>query len=212
MTAANRTTNAGLTSAVIISIAGTALMTAGPLPPNIATAARPGSGALRAREVPSAAACAGVTVGRKRASAEKIVTRWAPCSPSTAGTAHGVHARVSRSGNANSGGMTPTTVNGLPPTCTTLPTAASRPPNCSCHKPYDRMITSADAKLPPGRPSSSTKSRPRKGRALSTVKSDGVTDAVRSRVASPPPTLAVVGTISQPPISSMVEGRACQLM
>ena len=55
-TAASSTTSAGLTSAVIMAMAGDARTSAGPLPPNIATAARPGSGALRTRAVPSAEA------------------------------------------------------------------------------------------------------------------------------------------------------------
>ena len=168
-TAASSTRRAGRTSAVICSIAGTARISARPLPPNSATAVMPGSGALLARAVPSALACSGVAPGRSRASAEKIDI----CStlPSyTGGGAHGVHARVSRSGNANAFGMTPTTVIGFPSTRTTRPIAASGPPNRSCERPYDRTITPADDVwgATPVFASASTNSRPRSGAALTT--------------------------------------------
>ncbi len=54
-----------------------------------------------------------------------------PCGPFTPGTTHAVHRRASRSGNANSRGMTPTIVYGCSSSRSSLPTASGRPPNCS---------------------------------------------------------------------------------
>ena len=109
-TAARRIRSAGRTSAVITSRAGIAVMPAGPLLPNNAIAVCFRSGALRARAVPSAPACSGVTPGRRRAMAENIIRLMTPPGRFTGTTVSRVHACVSRSGNAKPSGMTPMTV------------------------------------------------------------------------------------------------------
>ncbi len=69
---------AGRTSAVIAWSSGTAEMSIGPAAPNSPLAATPMSGAPRARDVASAAACAGVAPARKRAIARKITPTSMP--------------------------------------------------------------------------------------------------------------------------------------
>ena len=109
-TAASSTRIAGLTSAVIACSSGTADTSIGPAAPNSALAATPMSGALRARDVASAAACSGVAPARKRAIARKITPTRAPLFAHHRRYAPRRPRRVSRSGNAKSRGITPTIV------------------------------------------------------------------------------------------------------
>ena len=88
-----------------------AVIVGGSALPNSASAVVPGSRAARARAVPSAATCAGVTPGRIRAMAPKICSEMLlPSSLCTCAMCDGIHTCVSRSGKANAAGMTPTTV------------------------------------------------------------------------------------------------------
>ena len=134
-TVVSRRRMAGRTSAVIASIAGVTVTSEAASLPNIATAANPGSGAVRARAVASVVACCGVTPGFRRAIAPKIWIRRTLLAPNTPPTGMGSQARVSRSGKAKSCGMTPITVTGWSSTRTTFPIALSRPPNHSLHNP-----------------------------------------------------------------------------
>ena len=69
-------------------------------------------------------------------------------------------------GNANDGGITPTTVITAPLTRSGWPTASGERPNCSSHT-LSPIITTGVA---PGRLSSSLKSRPRVGATFSSRK------------------------------------------
>ena len=68
------------------------------------------------------------------AQAPKKSTSAARCRRTRAAAPTASTPRVSRSGNANAFGMTPTTVIGFPSTRTTRPIAASGPPNRSCDR------------------------------------------------------------------------------
>jgi hypothetical protein len=118
-------------------------MSAGPFVPKSASAASPTSGAVRATAVASAAACAGVTPGRSRAiTLNAEVDRVFPSGEIGGGMKYGRHSRVSRSGNLNSRGMTPTMRNGLPLSVRVWPIALGAPANRSCQNPCDSTISS----------------------------------------------------------------------
>lgn len=112
-TATRKVTSAGFTSRVTASSAETADTSAGPLLPKTARSVSPAGGALRARAVPSMAACAAVAPGRNRATAlnSDIEVPGRPAL-TTGGTYIGSHACVSRSGKVKSAGITPTIVYG----------------------------------------------------------------------------------------------------
>ncbi len=177
-------------------------MSIGPAAPNNARPTRLSSEAApRARAVASADAWAGVAPARRRAIARKITPTFAPPSPFTGGTLHAVQARVSRSGNSKSRGITPAIVNGLSSSCTTCPTTSVRPPNRSCQRPYDRMIRSGCPRAP-----SPVRNRlPSSGRAFRIEKRLGVMRLIGMRSGSPAPVRVDV-CVSQPPTSSMVDG------
>ena len=108
-----------LTAALLVAAScggeGTADTVTGPSVPNTAMPTRPRSGAVRPRAVPSAAACSGVAPGRRRPMPANMDSeRLLGFSLSTGRIANGSHARVSRSGNAKSRGMTATTSCGVP--------------------------------------------------------------------------------------------------
>src|SRR5262245_11951840 len=101
-TATNSATIAGRTSRVSASSARSATISAGPVVPNIIISEFGFTETVRARAVASAAACSGVTPGRSVAIALNVTIAGAT------GILMGRHSLVSGSGNANDGGITPT--------------------------------------------------------------------------------------------------------
>ena len=108
--AINRMRSAGRTSPAAASLASCTVIWIGSRAPNSDIATGPASGAAIARAVPSAAACAAVTPGLRRATVRMIVPALAPPGWSTAGICHANHAAVSAVGNRKSRGITPTMV------------------------------------------------------------------------------------------------------